>query len=65
MHFLSKPSADEKRALQRQKAENAAKEKQEEQRRRSAKTAELRALRLARDAQAEPPTKGKKKSAAK
>ncbi len=63
MHFLSKPTAEEKQALQQKKAELAAQEKREEQRRRSAKTGELRAKRLARDARIEKLTKGTKAAA--
>ena len=53
MKFSSKPSAEEKLATMRKKAERSLKEKESERLARHAKTAKLRALRLARDAELE------------
>lgn len=61
MQFSSKPSAEEKLAAMRRKAKLALKEREKEEQQRSAKTAQLRALRLARDAEMEAATKDTKK----
>lgn len=53
MQFLSKTTAEEKRSAMQKKARAALKEKEKERLVRSAQTAKLRALRLARDAEIE------------